>query len=201
LKCDIIYIENISGVKIMYNLKDYELEKICERFNEELKNWSYESWISSSSSEREEIVQSVLDDEDFGMFSEEELDSIMEYFDAKKVFSNPKSTQKKKDDAKKKCEGLVEQIKPLMQRALDVVKENALDLEKEFGYTEPDAEKAARGAKWLRAVQSFNDPQTYVEQTQTKILTEATPTEATPAFDGAEDLPFPASDEAEDLPF
>lgn len=125
------------------------------------------------------------------MFTDDELDSIMEYFDAKKVFSNPKSTQKKKDDAKKKCEGLVEQIKPLMQRALDVIKENALDLEKEFGYREPDAEKSERGAKWLRAVLSFNDPQTYVEQTQTKTLTEATPTEATAVFDEKEDdLPF-----------
>ena len=62
----------------MYDLKDYELEKICKRFNEELKNWSYESWLSSSSSEREELVQSVLEDEDFGMFTDEELYEVFE---------------------------------------------------------------------------------------------------------------------------
>jgi hypothetical protein len=62
----------------MYDLKDYELERICKRFNKELENWSYESWLSSSSSEREEIVQSVLDDEDFGMFTEEELYEVFE---------------------------------------------------------------------------------------------------------------------------
>jgi hypothetical protein len=62
----------------MYDLKDYELERICERFNKELENWSYESWLSSGSSEREEIVQSVLDDEDFGMFTEEELYEVFE---------------------------------------------------------------------------------------------------------------------------
>ena len=62
----------------MIELKDYELERICNRFNKELENWSYESWISSSSSEREEIVQNVLDDFDFGMFTEEELYEVFE---------------------------------------------------------------------------------------------------------------------------
>ena len=62
----------------MYNLKDYELERICERFNKELESWSYEDWISSSTSEKEEIVQSVLDDEGFGMFMEEELYEVFE---------------------------------------------------------------------------------------------------------------------------
>ena len=62
----------------MYTLTDYELERICRRFNEELKNWSYESWINSSSSEKEEIVQSVLNDFDFGMFTDEELYEVFE---------------------------------------------------------------------------------------------------------------------------
>lgn len=62
----------------MIELKDYELERICNRFNEELKNWTYESWISSSTSEREEIVQNVLDDFDFGMFTEEKLYEVFE---------------------------------------------------------------------------------------------------------------------------
>lgn len=127
------------------------------------------------------------------MFSEEELDSIMEYFDAKKVFSNPKATQKKKDDAKNKCESLTDVIKPLMQRALDIISENALDLEKEFGYHEPDAEKSARGEKWLKSVLAFHDPKTYIEAT---LLTEAnklTPAESGPTSqenDFDDDLPF-----------
>ena len=57
----------------MYNLKDRKLKRIYERFNEELKNWSYESWLSSTSSERDKIAQPVLNDEDFSMFTEEEL--------------------------------------------------------------------------------------------------------------------------------
>jgi hypothetical protein len=62
----------------MYNLKDYELERICERFNKELDNWTYESWLSSSSYEREEVVRNVLEDFDFGMFMEEELYEVFE---------------------------------------------------------------------------------------------------------------------------
>ena len=59
-------------------LKDYEIELICQRFFEELKNWSYESWTSSSLSEKETIVQSVMDDFEFGMFMEEELYGVFE---------------------------------------------------------------------------------------------------------------------------
>lgn len=62
----------------MYDLNTYELERIRERFNEELKNWSYESWMNSSSSEREEIVQNVLDDIEFGWVMEEELYEVFE---------------------------------------------------------------------------------------------------------------------------
>ena len=62
----------------MYNLKNRELKRIYERFNEELKNWSYESWLSSSSSERDEIARSVLNDEDFSMFTEEELYEVFD---------------------------------------------------------------------------------------------------------------------------
>ena len=62
----------------MYNLKNRELKRICERFNEELKNWSYERWLSSSSSERDEIAQAVLNDEDFSMFTEEELYEVFD---------------------------------------------------------------------------------------------------------------------------
>jgi hypothetical protein len=62
----------------MVDLKDYEIVRLCDRFSEELENWSYESWISSSISEKEEIVQSVLDDFDFGMFDEEEIYEVFE---------------------------------------------------------------------------------------------------------------------------
>ena len=57
----------------MDQLKDYEIERLCDRFAEELKNWSYDEWKYSGSADKEEIFQAVMDDEDFGMFMEEEI--------------------------------------------------------------------------------------------------------------------------------
>ena len=62
----------------MENLKDYEIERIVERFNKELEGWSYEDWMSSGAKEREEVVQNVLDDFDFGWVMEEELYEVFE---------------------------------------------------------------------------------------------------------------------------
>lgn len=57
----------------MDQLKDYEIERLRNRFAEELKNWSYDEWKYSGSADKEEIFQAVMDDEDFGMFMEEEI--------------------------------------------------------------------------------------------------------------------------------
>lgn len=62
----------------MLELKDYEIERIVERFNKELDNWSYEEWESASVKEKEEVVQNVLDDFDFGWCMEEDLWEIFE---------------------------------------------------------------------------------------------------------------------------
>ena len=53
----------------MDQLKDYEIERLCDRFAEELVNWSYEEWKYSGSADKEEIFQAVMDDFDFGMFT------------------------------------------------------------------------------------------------------------------------------------
>ena len=57
----------------MNQLKDYEIERLCDRFAEELVNWSYEEWKYAGSADKEEIFQAVMDDFDFGMFTEEEI--------------------------------------------------------------------------------------------------------------------------------
>ena len=60
------------------NMKDYEIEQVCDRFNEELKNWDWESWKAASVSEKEEIGFAVLDDFDFGWVMEEDMWKIFE---------------------------------------------------------------------------------------------------------------------------
>ena len=64
----------------MEQLKDYQIESLCDRFAEELTNWSYEEWKYSSSADKEEIFQAVMDDFDFGMFSEEEIYEVFWYW-------------------------------------------------------------------------------------------------------------------------
>ena len=57
----------------MENLKDYEIERLCQRFTE-LNEFLTE----------DEIVDQVLDDFEFGMFMEEEIYEVFEYWKTKK---------------------------------------------------------------------------------------------------------------------
>ncbi len=60
------------------NMKDYEIEQVRDRFNEELKNWDWEKWKAASVSEKEEIGFAFLDDFDFGWVMEEDMWKIFE---------------------------------------------------------------------------------------------------------------------------
>ncbi len=128
------------------------------------------------------------------LFTEDELEAIQDYFEQKKVLTNSKASAKKKEDAKAKCQGLVENIKPLMERALEYLKENAIDLEKEFGYKVPSEALVARGERWLKNVFEFKDPKVTFEATATLSLGASevgTGVPDTAPFDEAEDdLPF-----------
>ena len=109
--------------------------------------------------------QPIIKVDGTNLFTDDELEAISEYYASKKILGNPKATAKKKEEAKAKCNSLVETIKPLMQRAIDYLKENAINLVEVFGYKEPSQELMARGMKWLQCVNNFQDPVTYVEPT------------------------------------
>ena len=134
--------------------------------------------------------------EDF--VTEEEMDMINDYATAKAVITNPKSSQKKKDEAMAKCKELVEPLKTVMNRAIEYVKENAPNIEEEFGYHEPSAALKARAEKWIDiVVNKLADPVTYQEGTATTAATSQAgaevPTETPvqmPAESAADDLPF-----------
>ena len=59
-------------------MKDYEIEQVRDRFNEELKNWDWKKWKAAAVSEKEEIGFAVLDDFDFGWVMEEDMWKIFE---------------------------------------------------------------------------------------------------------------------------
>lgn len=102
--------------------------------------------------------------EDF--FTEDERDMITDYAAAKKVITDAKASAKKKDEAMAKCKELVEPLKKLMQKAMDYVKENAINIVDEFGYHEPNDALRARAEKWIDiVVNKLQNPQTYVDET------------------------------------
>ena len=99
--------------------------------------------------------------EDF--FNDDERDMISDYAAAKKVLTDTKASAKKKDEAMAKCKELVEPLKKLMQKAMDYVKENAINIVDEFGYHEPNDALRARTEKWIDiVVNKLQNPQTYV---------------------------------------
>lgn len=141
--------------------------------------------------------------EDF--FNEDERDMITDYAAAKKVLTDPKATTKKKDEAIAKCKSLVGPLKELMQKAVDYVKENAINIVDEFGYHEPNAELKARAEKWIDiVVNKLKNPATYGEAESTG---EATEEQEAPKSNGRKSSKQEAVPEAEtenpanDLPF
>jgi hypothetical protein len=136
------------------------------------------------------------------LFSDDERDMISDYAAAKKVLTDAKATAKKKDEAMTKCKDLVEPLKKLMQKAVDYVKENAINIVDEFGYHEPSDELKKRAEKWIDiVVEKLQNPQTYVEAEEATDTTDedtgkstkkATPKEEPVQMPGnpSDDLPF-----------
>lgn len=92
------------------------------------------------------------------LFNEDEMDAITEYAENKKKATDPKASAKKKEEAIAKCKSLVDTLKDCMQRAIDYVKENAIDLVDKYGYHEPDEALRARTQAWIDAVANMTDP-------------------------------------------
>ena len=133
------------------------------------------------------------------LFNDDERDMITDYATAKKTIMDAKATAKKKDEATAKCKEIVEPLKKLMQRAMDYVKENAINIVEEFGYHEPNDALRARAEKWIDiVVNKLQNPQTYTDETSgsekksdTNQGKSSYPTEvATPSTNPMDDLPF-----------
>ena len=133
------------------------------------------------------------------LFNDDERDMIADYATAKKTIMDAKATAKKKDEATAKCKEIVEPLKKLMQRAMDYVKENAINIVEEFGYHEPNDALRARAEKWIDiVVNKLQNPQTYNDEASGSEKKPDTnqgksnyPTEvAAPSTNPMDDLPF-----------
>lgn len=132
------------------------------------------------------------------LFDDEELELIDSYVTAKNDFAKAKS-EAKKAAAQKAIEGLVPQIKVLYKKALEYMKENALDLEKECGYQEWDEKTSKRVQNWIEVVATMQNPKTVTVNETVAPTTAAPVTEelADPAMEvmnestpNDDDLPF-----------
>ena len=132
------------------------------------------------------------------LFDDEELELIDSYVTAKNDFAKAKS-EAKKAAAQKAIEGLVPQIKVLYKKALEYMKENALDLEKECGYQEWDENTSKRVQNWIDVVATMQNPKTV---TVNEVVSPTTAAPVTEEFtDPAMEVMTETNSSDDDLPF
>lgn len=91
------------------------------------------------------------------LFDEAELETIDAFVTARNEIVKAKAAAKK-ELAQQKVEELKPAMRELYQKAIDYLKENAFDLEKECGYQEWDEATTARVERYLDAVANMRDP-------------------------------------------
>lgn len=132
------------------------------------------------------------------LFDDEELELIDSYVTAKNDFAKAKS-EAKKAAAQKAIEGLVPQIKVLYKKALEYMKENALDLEKECGYQEWDEKTSTRVQNWIDVVATMQNPKSV---TVNEVVSPTTTAPVTEEFtDPAMEVMTETNSSDDDLPF
>ena len=132
------------------------------------------------------------------LFDDEELELIDSYVTAKNDFAKAKS-EAKKAAAQKAIEGLVPQIKALYKKALEYMKENALDLEKECGYQEWDEKTSTRVQNWIDVVATMQNPKSV---TVNEVVSPTTAAPVTEEFtDPAMEVMTETNSSDDDLPF
>lgn len=125
------------------------------------------------------------------LFSESDLELIDTYSTARVNYEKAK-TQAKKDQYAKEISELKEQIKSLYGQAIEYLKENAIDIEKECGYQPWSDEVTARVNKWIDNVVNMRNPGTV------PVLEQAT--EEAPSI-GLEVAAADDTDDFMDMPF
>lgn len=95
------------------------------------------------------------------LFEDAELDTIDAFVTARAEMVKGKSAAKR-EVAANTVKELTESIRALYQKAIDYLKENAFDLEKECGYQEWDEATTARVNRYLAAVVAMQDPKVAV---------------------------------------
>ena len=132
------------------------------------------------------------------LFTDDEIETIENYDKARKDYNKVKNDDKKtaavKDAKLKAVAALVDGVRPLMERALNYVKENACNLEEVCGYHEWSPELTQRVTNWIAKVAAMQDPKTVVNDTQMAAIAAGAAGDVkaveTPTTVTEDDLPF-----------
>lgn len=98
------------------------------------------------------------------LFEDSELELIDSYVNNRTEFFKAK-TEAKKQAAQKRIEEDSSKVKELYNKAMEYLKENAVNLEEECGYKEWDDELKTRVNNWIELVTSLKDPATTINDT------------------------------------
>lgn len=104
------------------------------------------------------------------LFDDAEMEKIDAYVTAKAEVLKAK-TAAKKEAAQKTIEEITPEIKTLYGKAMDYLKENAVDLVKECAYQEWDEATTTRVQNWINAVVQMLDPKVEVVSNSTSQTT------------------------------
>ena len=152
------------------------------------------------------IVQAI-DGGSEALFTDEELEQIEAYFNAKgtiaKESAKPKSktTEKKISEAEAEIKTLTPEIKKMYLKAIAYMKQHAFDITEKFGYKPWDAELTARVQNWIDRVARMEDPASPTYNAPAPAPSTAVPTETvSPSEDSVFEDAMDESD-ADDMPF
>lgn len=125
------------------------------------------------------------------LFEDAEIETIDAFVAAKAALAKGK-TQAQKDKANAEIEGLKPAMRDLYGKALEYMKENTLDLEKECGYQPWNEATTKRVENWINIVLEMKDPKTTFVEAAPAPQVEEIPVEAPAAdFDPtSDDMPF-----------
>jgi hypothetical protein len=130
------------------------------------------------------------------LFSDDEIEMIEDYNSANNDMVKAK-TENKRNEAMKRKEELAPKIRPLYGKAIEYIKENAIDPVVECGYSPWDEALTARVNAWLEKILRMEDPELNIapmpEQTTSEehVEMQSSTQEYTAANTQADDdLPF-----------
>lgn len=110
------------------------------------------------------ILQINAEGETENLFTDEELETIDTYANAKSAYlkavadTKSKTAAKKAEDAKATMDGLTEEIKKLYVKAIRYMKENAFDIHEKYLFKPWDEELTKRVQNWIDKVAKMQDP-------------------------------------------